>query len=157
MLPREPACPAALAIAGACASQQGVICRIMQRDQDEDPGVDMNARQLEVLREGSGDEGPGGVYLNLKSDASTVTGLCHGRAVPVVTDDDGQGRASYTYCPTWQHRRNRDLEGKDAMFDPLERESVSMGVSTSDADDPWAAARAGLDELAPPEAVRGAY
>lgn len=158
MLPREPACPAALAITGASASQQGVICRIMQRDQAEDPGVGMNPRQLEVLRDGADDEaGAGGVYLNLKSDANTVVGFCHGRALPVLTDDDGQGRASFTYCPTWQQRRNRDLAGAHAMFDPVEPEPVSMGVSTLDAPDPWAAARAGLDELAPLEGSRGAH
>lgn len=144
MLPREPACPAALAIAGACASQQGVVCRIMQHDQDDDPGVDMSAGQLGTLRETEG-----GVYLNCKSDPSSVVGFCHGHALPVL-HEDGDARASFTSCPVWQLHRERHLEGKDgSLFDPVPYEPVSMGMASSDADDPWAAARQGLDELAP--------
>lgn len=144
MLARDPVCPAALTIAGACGSQQGVVCREMQQSQVDDPGLRMSAGQLGTLREGTA-----GVYVNLKSDPSTVTGFCHGDAIPVLTDEDGQGRASYTYCPVWQAARDRHLAGEDGLFEELEPESVSMGVSSADAPDPWAAARRGLDELAP--------
>lgn len=153
MLPRSPRCPAALGIAGACASQQGVICRIMQRDQAEDDGLDMSPGQLEIVREGEG-----GVYLNMKSDPSTVAMFCHGDGVPVLTDGDGQGRSSYTYCPTWQQRRERDLAGADEMFEPLPREPVSMGIvedesagnagwASHEQADPWSAAREGMKDL----------
>lgn len=120
----------------------------MQADQAADAGLDMNPRQLEVLRDSEG-----GQYLNLKGDPSTVAMFCYGTAVPVVTNDDGQGRASFTYCPTWQRRRERDLAGEDALFDASEVERVAMGVSSLGAEDPWRAARAGLDELAPKPAV----
>lgn len=144
VLAREPVCPAALSIAGACRSQQGVVCRLMQQSQEDDPGVGMSAGQLGTLREGAG-----GVYLNLKSDPSSVTAFCHGDAIPVLTDADGQGRASYTFCPTWQAARDRRLAGEDGLYEDAEPESVSMGVSSDDAPDPWKAAREGLDELAP--------
>jgi hypothetical protein len=129
----------------------------MEADQEDDAGLDMNPRQLEVLRETEG-----GVFLNLKSDPSTVSGLCHGDAVPVVTDEDGQGRASYTYCPTWQTHRKRYLAGKDGLTDPVEPEPVAMGVApdgeevpvqfgraSHEASDPWRQARRDLDLLAP--------
>lgn len=145
-LPREPTCPAALAIAGACRSQQGVVCRIMQQDQEDDAGLRMTPRALEIVREGEG-----GVYLNLKSDPSTVTAFCHGDALPVMTDDDDQGRASYTYCSTWQTQRDRDLAGEDGLYDELEPEPVSFGVE-DDHLDPWTRAARRLDELAAPSA-----
>lgn len=151
MLASDPVCPAALKIAGACASQQGVICRIMQDDQQDDPGLRMNPRQLEVLRESEG-----GVFITVKSDPSTVTAFCYGDAVPVVTNDDGQGRASYSFCPTWQEARDRHLAGLDGLTEEPELETVSMGVEEVDggpwasheADNPWAAGRQALDELA---------
>lgn len=143
MLRREPVCPAALSIAGASRSQQGVICRVMQRDQAEDPGVDMTAGQLGVLREGEG-----GTYINIKSDPSSVTGFCHGDAVPVLAEDD-ESRASYTVCPVWQAEKERIAAGREMLFEPVEAEPVSMGVTSDEMPDPWAAARRGLDELAP--------
>lgn len=140
----RPTCPAAMAISGACESQRGVICREMQADQEGDAGVDMSAGQLGVLREGEG-----GVYINVKGDPSTVTGFCHGDGLPVLTDEDGQGRASYTYCPTWQAARDRHLAGKDGLYDELEPEPVSMGVEVEEIVDPWAAARRDMAILAP--------
>lgn len=151
-LPREPTCPAALGIAGACPSQQGVVCRIMQQDSEDDAGLRMTPGQLEKVREAEG-----GIYLNLKSDPQTVFNFCHGSAVPVVTDADDQGRASYTYCPVWQGMRDRELAGERSLYDELEPEPVSMGLgeptATHTAPDPFRAMRMGLDELAPPEAV----
>lgn len=144
VIAREPACPAALAIAGASRGQRGVVCRLMQADQDADPGVGMTAGQLGVVRDAEG-----GVFLSVKSDASTVVMFCHGDAVPVVTDEDDQSRASYTYCAVWQRARDRELAGKRGLTDPVVAEPVSMGVSSADAPDAWAAAARGLDELAP--------
>lgn len=138
-------CPAALPIAGACRSQQGVICREMEIDAEGDAGHRMTPRALEVIRESEG-----GKYLNVKSDPSTVTGFCHGNALPVVTNDDGQGRASYTYCPTWQAARDRHLAGLDGLYDEQEPEPVSMGVEADPLEDPWTRARRDLDDLAPP-------
>lgn len=144
MLPQDPACPAALKVTGASSGRRGVVCRIMQADQEADPGVDMNPRQLEVLRETQG-----GVYLSVEHDPSTVVMFCHGTAVPVVTNEDGQGRASYTYCTTWQTARDRHLAGLEGLADPVEPEPVAMGVGSHDAPDPWAQARRDLDLLAP--------
>lgn len=157
VLPRDPSCPAATPIAGATRGQRGVICREMQADQENDAGVEMTAGALGKLRETEG-----GVYLNVKGDPSTVAMLCHGSAVPVVTNDDKQGRASYTYCPVWQTARDRALAGEDGLTDPLEPETVAMGIApdgeevpvhlgkaTHEAVDPIAAGLKGLDELAP--------
>jgi len=143
VLPPEPTCPAAFPIAGASRGQRGVVCREMQADQEADAGLDMTAGQLEKVREGEG-----GVYLNVKADPSTVVMLCHGSGVPVVTNDDGQGRPSYTYCPTWQTARDRHAEGKHGLTDRVVAEPTSMGVSSLDADDPWGEAMRGLQELA---------
>jgi hypothetical protein len=157
VLPREPTCPAAALIVGASRGQRGVICREMQADQMDDAGVSMTAGQLGVLRETEG-----GVYLNLKGDPSTVVMFCHGSGIPVLTSDDKQGRASYTYCPVWQTARDRALAGAAGVTDPVEPEPVAMGVApdgeevpvhlgkaTHEAPDPIAAGLKGLDELAP--------
>jgi hypothetical protein len=131
-----------LKVNGAIASNCGVVCRVMQQDQQADAGVDMSAGQLGILRETEG-----GVFISAKSDPSTLVMFCHGEAVPVVTNDDGQGRASYTYCPTWQTARERELAGEDGLTDPVVAEPVSMGVASTDYEDPWAAALGGLEEL----------
>lgn len=145
MLPRSPTCPAALAIAGASASQQGVVCRVMQRDYEQDAGVRMSAGVSGFIQH----EATGGAYLNLKSDPSSVTAFCHGDAVPVVTDEDGQGRASYTYCSVWQAEKRRIEAGDAALYVEEEPEEVAMGVEPVLFDDPWQRARADLGVLAP--------
>lgn len=146
VLDRAPVCPAALKIDGACASQQGIVCREMQRDVDDESGVGMEAGQLGFLQH----EATGGVYLNLESDPSSVTGFCYGDALPVLSNDDDKrlARASYTRCVVWQAARDRHLAGERGLYDEAEPEPVSMGVSSADADDPWARARADLDLLA---------
>lgn len=144
VLKGSPTCPAALPIAGACRSQQGVICREMQVDQESDPGLRMTAGALERVREGEG-----GTYLNLKGDPSTVTGFCYGDALPVIHESDS-ARASYTACPVWQEARDRHLAGLKGLYDEEEPETVSYGVSSLEEIDPWAAARRDLDLLAPP-------
>lgn len=146
MVPAVASCPAALKIAGACGSQQGVVCRVMQRDHVEDAGVGMTAGESGFIQH----EATGGVYLNLKSDPATVTAFCHGTAVPVVTDDDGQGRASYTYCEVWQAEKKRIEAGRQELYVDAEPESVSMGldVEVEKLADPWAQARADLDLIA---------
>lgn len=149
VLPAEPSCPAAFPIAGASSGRRGVVCRAMQQDQDADPGVGASPRQLEVTRETQG-----GVYLTVERDPSSVVMFCHGSAVPVVTDEDGQGRASYTYCPTWQAARDRHLAGLAGLTEPVEPEATSMGVASHEADDPWGQARRDLDELAPGQGAR---
>lgn len=143
-LRRSPVCPAALKIDGACGSQQGIVCRIMQRDHQDDAGVGMSAAQSGFIQH----EASGGVYLNLKSDPSTVCNFCMGDAVPVVTDADHQGRASYTYCSVWQAEKERIARGEAGLYEDLEPEPVSMGMDSSSAADPWAQARADLDLLA---------
>lgn len=154
VLPQDPRCPAAFPIRGASLSQQGVVCRLMKDAVESDPGERMTAGALGRVRDTIG-----GVYLNLKSDPGTVTGFCHGDAVPVVTDEEGQGRASYTYCPVYQAEVKRREEGRRELVVEEQPESVAMGVpgeavlASHEAADPWAAARAGLDELAPPARV----
>lgn len=147
MLPAVPRCPAASPIRGACGSQQGVVCRVMQRDIERDDGTElgMSAGKYGFLQH----EATAGVYLNLKSDPSTVTGFCHGDAIPVVTDEEDQGRSSYTYCPVWQREKERIAAGREELVTEVQPEPVSMGVATHEAADPWQAARAGLDELVP--------
>lgn len=142
MLPVVAKCPAAVGIVGASASQQGTICRVMQRDHEDDPGLNMGAAATGFIHH----EATGGVYLNLKSDPATVTKFCHGDAVPVVTEDDVPGgRASYTYCPTWQAEKLRIAEGRDYLLSDPEPEAVAMGVSTADSADPWAQAQADIE------------
>lgn len=144
MVPTETTCPAALKIAGACGSQQGVVCRVMQRDHEQDAGLGMTAGQSGFIQH----EATGGVYLNLKSDPATVTAFCHGSAVPVVTDDEDQGRASYSYCPTWQAEKDRIAAGGQDLYVDEEPESVAMGVVEAVDENPWRQARADLDLLA---------
>lgn len=139
-----PTCPAALPIAGASDAQRGVVCRVMQRDHVEDAGLNMSAAQSGFIQH----EATGGVYLNLLSDPSTVAMFCHGDAVPVVTDEEGQGRASFTYCPTWQAEKQRIEAGRDELLVDVEPDPVSMGVPEPDYADPWKQARADLDLLA---------
>lgn len=142
MLPSVPMCPAAAPIAGACASQQGVVCRVMQRDHEDDPGLNMSAAAAGFIHH----EATGGVYLNLKSDPSTVVKFCHGDALPVLHDGEvAGGRASYTYCPTWQAEKERIAEGRDTLLAEVEPEEVAMGVSTMDYADPWAQAQRDLE------------
>lgn len=147
MLPRSPSCPAALAIAGASDSQQGVICRVMQRDHEDDAGVRMTAGQSGFIQH----EATGGVYLNLKSDPSSVLGFCHGDALPVLSDDDEKSlaRASYTRCPVWEAEKDRIARGDGALYAEVEPEPVSMGIEPAALADPWAQARADLDLIAP--------
>jgi hypothetical protein len=133
MLPVTPTCPAAVPIVGAMDSQQGVVCRVMQRDHVEDPGLNMGTAATGFIHH----EASGGVYLNLKSDPSTVTKFCHGDAVPVLHDGDHQGRASYTYCPTWQAEKLRIAEGRDHLLDEPELEPVAAGVSVEEYRDPF--------------------
>lgn len=141
----EPVCPAAFPIRGTSREQRGVVCQVMRGAFEGDAGVNMSAGQLGVLRDTQG-----GVYLNLKSDPSTVTGFCHGDAVPVVHDGERDGgRASYTYCPVWQSEKERIAEGRSELLVEPEPEAVSMGVSSADAEDPWQQARQDLDILAP--------
>lgn len=142
VIPQSPTCPAALKVTGAMPANAGVVCRLMQEDQESDAGVDMTAGQLEKVREGSG-----GVFISANQDPSTLVMFCHGNAIPVLTDDDGQGRASYTYCPVWQAARDRELAGEDGLTAPVIAEPTSMGVSSDEAVDPWAAAIDGLREL----------
>jgi hypothetical protein len=139
VLPSEPRCPAARAIAGACAAEQGVVCVVMQHDHEDDPGLGMSAAQTGFVHH----EATGGVFLTVKSDPSTVTKFCHGDAIPVLDDEDvAGGRASYTYCPTWQAEKARIWEGRDDLLPSVpDPEPVAHGVTASSEDDPWAAAR----------------
>lgn len=133
-----PVCPAAQTIAGACASQQGIVCRVMQRDHADDPGLDMTAAATGFIHHGA----TGGVYLNLKSDPKTVTRFCHGDAIPVLTDEDHPGgRASYTYCPTWQAEVHRIADRRHELLEEPEPEAVAAGVTIDPLEDPWLAAR----------------
>jgi hypothetical protein len=143
----RPRCPAALPIAGATRAMAGVVCRAMEQDIERDDGTDlaMNAGQYGYLQH----EAVAGVHMNLKSDPKTVVGLCHGDGLPVLTDDDHQARDHYSYCPVWQAEKDRIREGRDELAPEQQPEPTSMGVSSLDAPDPWAAARAGLEELAP--------
>jgi hypothetical protein len=138
---RPPICPAALAIRSATEAGRGVICRVMQSSATTDPGLRTSPRALEVLRASAG-----GVYLNLKTDPRSVLGFCYGDAVPVIAADD-RTRASYTCCPVWEKEKARIEAGRAALVVDAEPESVSMGLSSQDADDPWEAAAHGLEEL----------
>lgn len=146
-LSSEPTCPAALPIAGAIPERSGVVCRVMQREHRQDAGVGMNAAQSGFIQ----NEAEGGVFLTLKSDPSTVVRFCHGDDVPVIDDAGGKGRDSYTYCPVWQAEVERLLAGEHSALHDEEPEQVSMGVSSMEEADPWAAARRDLDLLAPPK------
>lgn len=142
---REPVCPAATMIRGATTFDGGCVCGILLADQQAESGVGMDPAQLEVAREGTG-----GVYLTVKSDPGTVMRFCWGDAVPVISASDELARASYTYCPVWQTRRERDLEKRRTLFDPVVEESVSMGVP----DEPppvHVGPSKDLDLLAPPK------
>lgn len=154
VIPAEPTCPAASKVTGVSYASRGVVCRVMLQDQQDDPGIRMSAGQLGKLRETEG-----GAFISAEHDPSTLVMLCHGDAVPVTTDEDGDGRASYTYCPVWQTARKRALAGLDGLTDDPEPEPVSMGVeepvASHQAPDPWAAGLAGLDELAPTPAWLG--
>lgn len=151
----EPACPAALRVDGACESNAGVVCRVIEQDLKRELGTGMTAGQLGVMRESTG-----GVFLTMGSDPSTVMRFCFGDAVPVLDNRGGKGRDSYTYCPVWQAELERLWEGKDRLTKPVEPDPVSMGVdddgepvgaeTVSSSEDPWAARRA-LDDLAPPQ------
>ena len=143
VLSGAPTCPAARKISGASLSQQGVICTVMQRDHEGDAGLRMTAAQSGFIQH----EATGGVYLNLKSDPSTVTAFCHGDGVPVVTEDQSS-RASYSVCPVWQAEKDRIAAGDHDLYVDEEPESVSMGVPEPVYSDPWQQARADLDELA---------
>lgn len=143
-LPLCPTCPAAAKIAGACGSQEGVVCRVMQTAHKDDPGLNMTAGQSGFIQ----NEADGGVYLNLKSDPSTVVKFCHGDALPVLHDGTHLGgRASYTYCPTWQAERARIEDGRKQLLEDPEPESVAAGVTVNPLEDPFQAHR-DLEELA---------
>lgn len=150
MLPAEPACPAAAPVAGVDRSSQGVVCRVMQRDHEDDPGLGMSAAATGFIH----NEADGGVLLTVKSDPSTVTLFCHGDALPVLTDEEQPGgRAHHSFCPVWQAEKERIADGRHNLLDEPEPEPVAAGVSTVDYSDPWAALRAGLDELSPSQAA----
>lgn len=137
MLPDTPRCPAAAPIAGACASQQGVICRVMQFDHEHDAGTGMNAAQSGFIQH----EAEGGIYLNVKSDPSTVTAFCHGDGLPVLTDERREGgQAHHSYCPVWQAEKQRITEGRSELLEAPEPEPVAAGVTVAPTD-PFAAAR----------------
>lgn len=127
-------------------SQQGVVCGVVLRDVQKASGVGMSPQELAEIQH---DHENASVYLNLKSDPKTVTGFCHGNALPVLHDGDGQARASYTYCSTWQAEKDRIARGDSELVHELEPEPVSMGIDEPDGD-PWMRARRDLDELAPP-------
>lgn len=147
MLPRVPVCPAAAPIAGAVPEAAGVVCRIMKREYEQTPHDGMNAAQYGFTTR----EATGGILLTLKSDPSTVIRFCHGNAVPVLTNEDGLSRDSYTYCPVWQADRDAKLEGRKRATIDEEPEPVSMGMPGAEhsleASDPWGQARHDLDLL----------
>lgn len=148
-LPAMPACPAAASIAGVDYHSQGAICRIMQRDHEEDAGLGMTAAASGFIQH----EATAGVLLTLKSDPDTVIHFCHGDAMPVADDREiPGGRAHYTYCPVWQAECERIEDGRDELLIDAEPERVAAGISVSSQVDPFAAAR-DLDELAPPKAA----
>lgn len=131
-----------------CASQQGVVCRVMEKVHRDEDGVGLSAASTGFLHH----EATGGVYLNLKSDPQTVTKFCHGTALPVLGDGERRGgRASYTYCPTWEAEKERIEAGRRELLSEPDPEPVAMGVSSIEEIDPWEAAKRDLDILAPAE------
>lgn len=133
-----PTCPAAAPVAGVSAISQGVVCRVMQRDHEDEPGINMSAAATGFIH----NEAEGGVLLTLKSDPSTVERFCHGTALPVLTDEDHPGgRASYTYCPTWQAERKRGWDGRKHLLEQPEPEPVAAGVTIDPISDPFGTAR----------------
>lgn len=150
MLPAVPMCPAAEKVGGACSSQEGVVCRVMERAHADEKGIGLSAASTGFLR----NEASGGVYLNVKSDPNTIAKFCHGSALPVLGDADVRGgRASFTYCPTWQREKERIEAGRRELLEEPEPEPVAMGVSSIEEIDPWTAAKRDLDILAPSEAA----
>jgi hypothetical protein len=139
---REPVCPAAEKVVGVATHDGGCVCRIQTLDQEAETGIGMDPHQLQVARESTG-----GAFLTVKTDPSTVLRFCFGDAVPVITGEDGQACDSYTYCPVWQRRRERDIEARRRLFDPVEPDGVAMGIEEPQAVASWEVA--GLDELAP--------
>jgi hypothetical protein len=119
-----------------------------------------------------------GVLVTAAEDPNTFRNHCCGNAVPVLANENGQYRASYTYCAIWQEEKDMILEGRDELFEDPEVERTAMGVPDVDefdirdmADavggfdaiaasrgdvldavsaDPWEQARRDLDILAPP-------
>jgi hypothetical protein len=146
-----PTCPAAAKIEGACTANSGVICRVFQREHEQVDPHGMSAGTYGFTKQATG-----GVLLTMKSDPSSVVRFCHGSDLPVVTDEDGQARDSYTYCPIWQAEKERIWAGDDSITNEAEPESVSMGLADAIEDgslgagNPWAQARRDLDLLAPP-------
>lgn len=148
---REPLCPAARKIAGASTAMQGVVCCAMLQDVERADGTElgMNAGEYGFLQH----EATAGVHLNLKSDPSTVIGLCYGSGLPVLSDVDHQARDHHSYCPVWQAEKQRLAAGADQLVQERQPEPVSMGMgepaASHEAADPIAAGRAALEELAP--------
>lgn len=137
-LPKTPSCPAALIVEGAVPARSGIVCGVIANDRRREDGVGMNAGQLAVAREG----GDGDVFLSLVGDPSTVKNLCCGDALPVLHDGEhAGGRDTYSYCPVWQAEKWRLEHDQDQLGREVEPESVSHGVSTLEAEDPWAQAR----------------
>lgn len=137
-LPRSPRCPAAVIVEGALPERAGIVCAVVANDRKREDGVGITAGQLAIAREG----GDGDVFLSIATDPSTVKNLCCGDAIPVLHEHEHPGgRDSYTYCPVWQAEKWRIEQGNDQLGRPIEPEAVSHGVSTLEADDPWAQAR----------------
>lgn len=110
----------------------------MQKDHEDEPGIGMSAAATGFIH----NEADGGVFLSLKSDPKTVERFCHGAMLPVLTDDDCEGgRASYTYCPTWQAEKHRGWEGRKRLLEQPEPEPVAAGVTVDPISDPFGAAR----------------
>lgn len=138
VLPSVPICPAARPIAGACGADQGVVCVVMEHDHEGEPGIEMSAAATGFVHH----EATAGVYLNLRSDPSTVMKFCHGDALPVLDDGDvAGGRASYTYCPTWEAEKARIAEGRSELLERPEPDPVAAGVTVNATENPWQAAR----------------
>lgn len=148
----DPVCPAGQRIDGATRESSGCLCRLMRQDRQRDKGYRMSPAALAAVR-----DAPGGQFLTLKSDPSTVLNQCFGTELPVVSAADGQRRRHYTYCWLWQVARQREWAGKTGLTDqeaPYE-EPTSMGVEVGrDGHPVHAPADGTLDDLVPPKSNR---
>lgn len=152
MLPARTTCPAALRIAGVSPGRAGIVCRVIQQDRQKADGIGVDPGQLAQQRVG----GDGDTFLTIEKDPSTVENLCCGDALPVLDEREVPGnRASYTYCPVWQAERWREEQGQERLGRQIEPDRTSYdfetddelpgAVTTLEADDPWAQARADLE------------
>lgn len=103
---RPIVCPHARRVEGAAPGLGGVICGVMERDQ----------QRADPILEGA----PVGVFISEGDDPSTYMNLCTGQGAPVLDPDELPlrefGMGHYTACPI--HVAGMEVTAAERLFAP---------------------------------------